>query len=188
MNVVEVLKRALAAVDEAGLPSDLRVVGFERAVALMTTDAGDGQPGSTIKRPQDEGNGAAGGRLAKISSGLGVDPSQIERLFDEHEAALQFVGDLEKFGNTKAAKTQGLATIFLAGRQMGGYDEGPSPDNVLRSELDRHGLLDVGNYSKYMAPLRTLYNVNGSGRNASYKIKYDGRQKAKELANLFLVE
>jgi hypothetical protein len=56
----------------------------------------------------------------------------------------------------------------------------------VRRELDRHGLLDVGNYGKHMLPLKAYFNVNGSGRNSTYKVKYEGRQRSRDLAKTLL--
>lgn len=111
---------------------------------------------------------------------------QIDRLFDEHEGDLQYVGDMEPLGNSKAAKVAGLALLLIAARQAGKYDDGPTSDATIRTEVDRHGLLDSSNYTKHVAALKPYVNINGSGRTTNYKLKHDGRQRAKGLASAAL--
>ena len=124
--------------------------------------------------------------FAGIANSLSISGDEVERLFDVHEGTLQYVGDLEAFGTTKAAKVAAIATLLAAARQAGKFDEGATTDAVIRAEVDRHGLLDVGNYTKHTALIKPYFNVNGSGRSATYKVKYEGKTRAKELARVAL--
>lgn len=180
----------MKAVDEADVPDDLRVPAFEAALALV----GGAQAPAHLatKVPVDsaapEGGALGSGaqpdeRLKRVAAELGIDPGSVERLFDEHEGELQYVGDLEAFGATKASKVQALAVLLVAARQAGGYDEGPTKDVDVRKEIDRHGLLDTGNYTKHIASLKAYLNFNGSGRSLNFKPKYEGRQRAKLLTS-----
>ncbi len=193
MKPSEILRQALAAVEEVKLPDDLRVIGFERAIDLLCLQVGLSQSSAPLsvastgaQVDSENAVGAAGAttllKLTDVARGLGIQIGHIDRIFHEHDGDLQFVADLEKLGKTKAAKVLGVATLYMAARQEGKYDPGATADADLRKELERHGILDTGNYSKHVAPLKSLYNINGTGRSATYKIKYEGKQKAKELA------
>lgn len=189
MNVAEILQAAVKALEDANIPEDLRVPAFESAIRLV---AGTDTPVMRAHSPVPAAAGAStrangpgpdpGARLQKVASQLGVAPESVERLFDEHEGELQYVGDLEALGKAKSSKVQAVAILLVAARQAGGYDEGPTSDTHVRKELDRHGLLDVSNYSKHLVPLKGYLNINGTGRNLNFKLKYEGRQRAKELA------
>ena len=99
----------------------------------------------------------------------------------------QFAGDLEKLGNSRQAKVEKLSVVLCAARQSGRYDEdGRTPDTAVRAEVERHGLYDVGNYSKHLKHLRDLSNVNGSGKAMTYKLKYEGRVAARDIAKALL--
>lgn len=197
MNAVEVLRKALAAVEEAALPQDLRLAGFERAIEMITGGTAARPPSlvglggdSTSGHGEEEDGRRIGeaSRLVKIEGELGLEEGQVERLFDEYENDLQFVGDLEKLGASKAAKVGGLIVLYVVARQAGGYDDGPTTDIRVRQEIDRHGLLDTGNYTKHITPLKSCLNFNGQGRALTFKPKYEGRLKAKELAKQALVD
>jgi hypothetical protein len=199
VEAVDVLKKALAAVEEAALPQDLRLAGFERAIEMIAGGTAArprsvaGQDGGSASGHGEETNGrrsgeALGSRLAKIEGELGLAGGQVERLFDEHEGDLQFVGNLENLGTSKAAKVSSLVVLYVIARQAGGYDDGPTTDIRIRQEIDRHGLLDTGNYNKHITPLKSYLNFNGQGRALIFKPKYEGRLKAKELAKQALAD
>lgn len=191
MEVAEILRSAVEAVEKANVPDDLRIPAFESALLLFGGSSGS-QPPQTIPVPQagaaatlaqQTGSGdQVDERLQRVAAELGIAPDTVERVFDDHEGDLQYVGDLEALGKSKASKVQALAVLLVAARLAGGYDEGSTLDIDLRKEIDRHGLLDTGNYTKHISPLKNVLNFNGAGRNLNFKVKYEGRQRAKVLA------
>lgn len=192
-ELVSNLKAAIAALDAAGVPSDLREVAFGRAFDVLSGPERP-QRQATAMPSADVGTTAIAAdtspphRFAAIAKELEVEPDLVERLFDEHgEDELQFVGSLQRLGSTKQAMVDGIAVLLCAARAAGGYDpDGRTSDAVIRAEVERHGLYDVTNYSKHTKNLRQLANANGSGRSTTYKLKYEGRVRARELARLLL--
>lgn len=192
-DLVSNLKAAVAALNDADVPSDLREVAFGRAFDVI----------SGLERPQPHATDMPSAvsriravaedaplqhRFLAIAKELEVDQHLVERLFDEHgENELQFVGSLQRLGSTKQAMVDGIAVLLCAARAAGGYDpDGRTSDAAIRAEVERHGLYDVTNYSKHTKNLRQLANANGSGRSTTYKLKYEGRVRARELARLVL--
>lgn len=192
MEPVEVLKAALAAVDEAATPEHLQAVALEKMLDLLAGEAESSTSGANqqVRRGDDDGDGTVvDERQAAIAKELEIDPHLAERLFDEHDDELQFIGDLEKLGGSKQSKVEKLAILVCAARQAAGYDaDGRTSDAVIRKEVERHGLYDVTNYSKHVKSLRTLTNPNGSGKATTYKIKYEGRVTARSIAKLLLAD
>lgn len=200
MDVSQILRDALTSVNEADIPDDLRVVAFENAVRLhgpAGPAAANGNAPSATSSPNGLGITAnvknsvtaepgLDNRVVLMGTELGIDAQAVDRLFAKHEGELQFVGDFEKFGAAKAAKVQATVVLLVVARQAGGYDDGPTPDLAIRKELDRHGLLDTGNYSKHLAPLRSVLNFNGANKTLNFKPKYEGKQRAKQLAAALL--
>ena len=119
---------------------------------------------------------------------MGIQAEEVGRLFDDHDGTLQFCGDVERLGNSRAAKVQALAILLVAARQAGGYDEERTGDAAIRTEVNRHGLLDTKNYAKNLKDLKKYANVNGSGRTATFKLKYEGSIEAKKIAGELLAE
>jgi hypothetical protein len=188
MEPVEALKAALAAVAEADTPEHLQAAALEKLIDLYAGD--EASKPSRTEQSSGRGEGddvVAGHREQAIAKELQIDSSLVERLFDEHDEDLQFIGDLEKLGRSKQSKVEKLAVLLCASRQAAGYDaDGRTSDEVIRKEVERHGLYDVTNYSKHVKPLRTLANPNGTGKATTYKIKYEGRVEARAIAKSLL--
>ena len=185
----EVLRQALAAVQAAELPPDLREVGFVKAIEMLTA----GEPSATAASPTvgptpGRGSTAAGPGPAVSQQGtsalaleLGISDEQVRQLFDEHEGTLQFVGDLEALGSTRPARATALALLMVTA--FGAGTRAPVPDTVVRAEVERHGLYDQDNYSRNVVrPIKRDVNVNGRGTAATYKVKPSGKRKAKAIA------
>ena len=120
--------------------------------------------------------------MGRIASAIEIPVTRVDRIFDEDDGQLIFCGDVSVLGKSKAEKVAALAILLLAGRRWTGIDEGgPTRDAIVRSEVDRLGLLDTTNYSKHIAALKSYVTITGRGKEASYKIKYDGLEKAKLL-------
>ncbi len=196
-SVSGVLKQARAAVEEAELPDDLREAGFQAAIKLLGPGGDSGLRSRRVADPpksneqdpgEDTGHADATGELTAVASSLDVADDQVDRIFDDHGGVLQFCGDVEKLGKSKSARVEKLAVLLMAARQDGGYDEQRTDDGVIRAEVDRHGLLDPTNYTKHVKPLKKYANVNGAGKTAIYKVKFEGRKEAKELAAALLAD
>jgi hypothetical protein len=189
MDVTKVLEEALEAVNKAKLPEELRVVGFKSAVGILTGGPQAYQLGNSaghqVASKADSvgaGDSSADVQFNKIADALKISTVDAERLFDDYEGQLQFIGNVSYLGKSKATKVASLALIYIVARQAAKYDDGSTPDATVRTEIERHGLLDVGNYTKHITPLKADLNINGSGKNATYKVKYEGREHAKEIA------
>ena len=190
MEPVDVLRAALAAVNEADTPDHLQPVALGKMLDLFAGGAPVSAPEARQTGGASDGDGVvavSGDRDKAIAKELEIDPLRVERLFDEHDGALQFIGDLEKLGSSKQSKVEKLSILLCAARQAAGYDaDGRTTDEVIRAEVERHGLYDVTNYTKHVKQLRTLTNPNGTGKATTYKIKYEGRMAARAIAKTLL--
>jgi hypothetical protein len=182
MEHADLLKKAVAVVERANVPEDLREIAFAKVLEMMArTDIGDGTSAnaSVAEETSDQSE-----LLVRIASKIGIKPNLADRIFDHHEDALIFSGNVTALGSTKAGIVQNLALLMIAGRRWAGLDLGGSTaDEIVRAEVDRHSLLDVTNYNKHIGALKPYVTITGSGKSASYKIKYDGLEKAKQLAH-----
>lgn len=122
-----------------------------------------------------------------IADALGVRPELLDRVWEERGGRLQLAGDPSRLGRTRAQRVGTAAVLLLAALRWSGQDGGePVPDAVVRAEVERLGLLDTGNYTKHLAGRRHLLSVTGSGRTATYKLRYDGLEEARALAQTLL--
>lgn len=183
---VDLIKRAVAVVEEASVPQDLRPLAFSRVLDLLAnvpgvrrSDVGDGENVKEVDAGRQHSS-----LVSQIAAKIAVPETLIDRVFDEREGELIFSGNVAALGKNKTEKVQSLALLLLAGRRWAGVDgSGTTSDEILRAEVDSHGLLDVSNYSKQLAPLKPFMTISGSGKRATYKVKYDGLEKAKEIAH-----
>ncbi|MBC3760993.1 hypothetical protein ACUN7V_02860 [Quadrisphaera oryzae] len=124
-----------------------------------------------------------------ISDALGVRPELLDRVWEERGGKLQLAGDPARLGRTRAQRVGTAAVLLLAALRWSGRDGGePVPDAVVRAEVERLGLLDTGNYTKHLAGRRHLLSTTGSGRTATYKLRYDGLEEARVIARALLEE
>jgi hypothetical protein len=171
MEPTATLKAALQAVTDAAIPGDLREIAFTRAIDML--------------RGETPGSGGAGGAttlgLKKVADALGVPYERIEMLLVEHDEGLQVAADPGALGTSTKERAKGVALLLAAGRQLGGWDEGPTSDVHIRAEVDRLGLYDTTNYAKHMKDVTSWLDVNGSGKSATYKLKFTGREHLKKV-------
>ena len=182
----DTLRAAVAAVDEAQVPDDLRSIAFSKAVDLLAGNGpgdapranAEGRPTATLGATLD----APSEGLERIAVALGVPGDRIEMIYTEHGDMLQVVADPDDLGKTTKERAKVVALLLAAGRQIGGWDEGSTSDEFVRAEIDRLGVYDSTNYSNHVRELTAWFNLNGSGKKATYKLKHSGRQHLKELA------
>ncbi|UZX02402.1 hypothetical protein F8G81_07065 [Arthrobacter sp. CDRTa11] len=187
MNIAELLKSAVVAVETAGVPDDLRALAFAKALELAVDLDSHALPlpANSVKLtpvspPSTEVN--SGGPLDKIGQQLKVPSEKVDRIFDEHEGQLTFTGPIAKLGESRKEKVTNLTLLLLAGMKWTGLDGGnPVPDSIVRAHIDEAGLLDTSNYTKTTVALKPFVTVTGVGKNALYKIKYDGVVEAERL-------
>jgi hypothetical protein len=202
MDPAAVLAKALEAVETANLPPELREIGFNRAVDMLVaspggrtgaTNGGERQDRQTVQTdPVENADGSSGGAdgawASKVAAELGITVDEVARIFDVHNGTLQFIGDLEKLGGSKSVKVEKLAVLLVDGVQAAGLGAVPVPDATVRDEVERHGIYDGTNYGKHLKDLKKYANVNGTGKKATFKIKYEGKKEAKRLAALQVSE
>jgi hypothetical protein len=185
IDPVGLIKQAVTAVEEASVPEDLRPIAFARVLDLLasTTGAAENAGSGAQRVASSDGSGEGSDLASRIAAKISVPVTQIDRVFDERDGDLIFSGNVSALGRSKAEKVSTLALLLLAGRRWAGLDGGGSTlDKVVRAEVDSHGLLDVTNYGKHVALLKPYATITGSGMRAVYKIKYDGLERAKDVA------
>jgi hypothetical protein len=186
MPTADVLRAAVQAVEEAEVPEDLRSVAFGKAVDLLAgtagRDAGVPAPAGVGAETPSGGGAAPSTGLQKIADAFAVQADRIEMIYTEHGDALQVVADPDDLGSSTKERAKSVALLVAAGRQLGGWDESATSDELVRAEVNRLGVYDPTNYAKHVKELTAWFNVNGAGKKATYKLKHAGRQHVKEMA------
>lgn len=181
METSDILKKAWAAVQDAGLPDKLHEVGFLEAVRLLSPQ----EPAPTVSastaaaptpRTSRE-NGTASdpskdGADATVSEELmydrvvtqtGVSRDKLERLvlLDEEGPRLALPGI--KLGKNNADRARAVAQVLTIVRGFGLGEDATSLD-VIRAECTRLKVYDSANFSTQVTKMDG-YPVAGSGSN-----------------------
>lgn len=180
-DITERLKAAASAVEAADLASDLRPIGFLRALdalGLPPTERELGGPAtpSPVEGLEDEVSSKQSGDpdsklLTGIARAFRLDTGVANQIYDATNGELRLdIGPAMLPDQTKAAAMRDVALLMAAGRQAAGLGDF-TPLKVIREECDALGVLDSGNFSTEVG--RLGFRVQGAG--ASREIKANRR-------------
>jgi hypothetical protein len=179
--VVESLRSAVAAVEEANVPEDLRVAAFTAALAGLpgaprseTKDAGKQQGRSTVPII-DTADG-----VDLIAAKLGVSLAQAATVYDVDDDGVHLTIKRSALNATKKLAQQEVTYLVVAGRQAVGLDEWTSTRLAIQVTHDR-GVHDT-NVSKAISALDgDGLRFRGSGGQREMKMNAVGFSKATEI-------
>lgn len=192
METGDVLKKAWAAVQDAGLPPEVQPVAFREAVRLLaprhTAPAptaaphSDGRGNSGRGRGEDR-NDSNGGREGPVASEdqiydrvvaqTGVDRGRLEQLVHLDDDLRVSLPGL-KLGKSNSERARAVAQLLTITRGFG-LEENETPLEVIRAECDRLKVYDSANFSSHMKAL-SGYVLNGTGQNRRLRAKGPGIQ------------
>ncbi|MBK5219954.1 MAG: hypothetical protein JJE35_09240 [Thermoleophilia bacterium] len=181
-EVVESLRSAVAAVEEAKVPKDLRVVAFTAALA--------GLPGTPRLDPKDggskrRGRGAepivdAADGVEVIASKLEISPAKAATIYDVDEDGVHVTAKRSALDATKKFAQQEVTYLLVAGRQAVGLEEW-TPTKLAIEVIHDRGVHDT-NVSKAISALDgDGLRFRGSGGKREIKMNAIGFSKAAEI-------
>lgn len=188
----DLLAKAAAVVDAADLPDDLRAPAYTAAVGFLAggrvpdggADAGQ-PPGPPAGGPAPAGGSSPAGVLNRIAAGMGIDPTEIRKLYEEMDGVPLLNVKSSALPRTKAAGAHDVALLVMAARQLGGIEEYTEAE-VLRDAAKRYAKFDQSNFGKHMTALDNLILTRGSRSTAKRKLTQPGIEAAAELAKAYL--
>jgi hypothetical protein len=191
--VSDILASAVAAVDRANVPTDLRAAAFTAALRLLADEepAAAGRDVPALRRPtnQPPPGGApttsSSSLLETVAAGLELDPSKIGKLFAEKDGEPELILKTRELPTAKSEAAQELSLVVMAARQLGGVEEYTEAE-VLRSVCRRYGKFDSANFATHMKKLDNLIITKGRGVNVQRKLTQPGVEEASRLATKYL--
>jgi hypothetical protein len=188
-QLVEAFKRAVATVDEAKVPKDLREIAFKAALAGMNVSTGEDQKVTLPSSISDGGGGDAengggdsGDLIDKLARKLkcDLDATKLAFEFDEGDAHLLVAAsDLD---SKSAAAQQEVALLTLAARQGSGMEEWTSA-KVIRDMAQNLGVYE-SNHSTYVGELKgRRVRIKGKGQGRELKLNQPGFEEAAALVS-----
>ena len=181
METSDILKKAWAAVQDAGLPDKLHEVGFQEAVRLESPQQPAPVvtvPSAAAPKPGSAGNNGSASDPSKEAPGTAVseklmydrvvaqtnvDRDKLERIvfLDEEGPRLALPGI--KLGRNTADRARAVAQVLTIVRGFGLEEDATSLD-VIRNECTRLKVYDSANFSTQVTRMDG-YPVTGSGPN-----------------------
>jgi len=153
LDVKDILVEAARAVEEAGLSTDLRQAGFEKAVDLIATKHGIvatvGAPPAPSPPAATPGSGTpaeTGPLLDRVAERLKVDRETVTETYHERDGAFEIVVPASKLDADKAPAAKQLTLLVAAARQGSGTEEWTHIDNIRRVAED-FGRYDPANFA-----------------------------------------
>lgn len=190
MEVSETLKRAWAAVKDAGLPESIHEVAFREAVRLMTPGPAASAPSLAapqVARLGGSGKGSVDGASSNGAGGItvpeakiydrvvaqtGVDRDKLEQLVHLDGEVLKVSVPGLKLGKTNAERARAVAQILTITRGFG-VEESETSLELIRAECDRLRVYDQNNFSAHMKALGGFV-ITGTGANRRVRAKGPG--------------
>lgn len=211
MEVSETLKKAWAAVEDAGLPDKIHEVAFREAVRLLVpvpvvtaAPAGaprvSGQTGKSGSTGGGAGTGGSGGGgsnddgtkiteaedaiFHKVEMHTGVSRTKLEELVHLDDGVLKISIPGLRLGKNNADKTRAIAQIITIVRGFG-LDEQETSVELVRAEAQRLRCYDQANFAAHLGKLNG-YLITGSGTNRRIRAKSAGIQSFTVLVDSLL--
>lgn len=179
-GVAGLLREAVRAVEEAGVPDDLRAAAFEHAFnAMLGADAGcGGQP--HVAEPDASAGPSGEPSLQTMAKRLGLDPEMVRDVYyvDGDELGLSLAPS--RFDPRKAAATKQIALLVAAGRQAGGWEEW-TPVRIIRETVRDYGRFDQANFATTIKNIGHAFNLRGRAQQVEVRVTRPGLEQAAQL-------
>jgi hypothetical protein len=176
--IMEIVK----ALEEAGVPDDLRVTAFEKAFDAMAGTGGVASAPMPPEPTRDQRDTPTDGpSLGAIASRLGLEPDLVGEIYYVDGDSLGLALAASKFSAKKAAATQDIALLLAGGRQAGGWDEW-TPSGRIRDVARDYGRYDQANFATTIRRMGDVFSFRGRGRDLEVRLTRPGYEHAANLA------
>lgn len=181
MELREAMKQAAAAVEEAGLPEDLRQIAFKTALDSLL---GVGQATSGAATPPPVATSAvmSDDRLGMVASKLGMSVEDVAEVIHCDESAADIVVGYSRLASGKAAGVRQIALLICAARQASGLDpDGWTATSAIRDVAKEFNKFDEANFAGTLKEMDKEFNFQGSGAGRKLRLTRKGWEDVKAL-------
>lgn len=193
LDVTKLLKQAMDAVNDAGIPDELKPLALDKAIDLFASagsfvpgaiGAGQGaEAGDGGKRSSGTAGpvGADASPLEKIATRLKLDAETVSEVYDHDADGLKIVLGTAKFDQAKSAGTKQLALLFAAGTQGAGIEDW-TPAKDLRDVVKDFNRFDSANFAYTITRMDDVFLFRGnSAQSRELKVNRKGFERAAAL-------
>lgn len=183
--VVDALKAAVAAVEEAGVPEDLREPAFRAVLASKGLTTGTKEAPGLTNEGQGPGEGSAhdgaSDELVRIGKKLKLPAELVGRIFEVEDQAVHLLVSRSDLDDKVITAQQEITLLVLAARQAAGVDAEMTAVEDVRAVLSDFGVLDR-NFSSNIASLKGgQVRFSGSAQKRQFKVNQPGYEAAADI-------
>lgn len=184
-EIVDALRGATIAVEEAGVPTDLRGAAFERAFGAILGLADPGPP--PVQQPVEPISEAEGPTLSAVAARLKMGVEDIADAYHVDGDAIGLGIAPSRFDSRKAVGTKQIALLVAAGRQAAGLEEWTRVA-VLREAVRDYGRFDASNFATTVKDMGDVFNLRGRGQQVEVRVTRPGFERAAKLLDELMGE
>jgi hypothetical protein len=181
-QLVSTLRGAVAAVEAAGVPEDLRPAAFSKAFEHIAGGAPSAQAGREALGGADAGDVDRGDAVGRIATKLGLDAEVVSRVFDVDDEGVHLTVPRSALDDSKRTAMREVARLISAARQAAGLDEEYTPLATIREACDDRGVLNSPNFAAAMQALDgDGMRFRGPSASREVKVNAAGYEKAADI-------
>ena len=188
-EATNLMKEVIAILEEANVPSDLRVTAFEHvwmAISPATPAAGQvvGQAAPARSGVPAPTNGKSTDLIAGLSQRLKVEAAVVAEVYhiDDQGIATVAVASPTLPAGKKRAQEE-LALLVAAASHVSG--ETTVPVEAVREACRRYNKFDQANFASNMKGGEKWWMLQGSGKKATLKLRQTGWEEAAVLTRKY---
>jgi hypothetical protein len=181
-KIVKLLQDAVAAVDTANVPSDLRASAFRVAAERLDGSVGDATKLTSKSADTPLTATTTENRLSNIATKLGLQTGDVAKVFDVDDDGVHLVVARSRLDNSKRTAMQEVLQLVVAARQALGEEWTAAAD--VRAVADDRGVLNAPNWAAAIKALDGAgFRFRGSTQAREVKINHVGYEAAAKLAS-----
>jgi hypothetical protein len=178
-SIADILRAAVAAVDDAGVPDDLRPAAFSKAADLIAGTAPTA-PAQRSPAGEQRTTSASGGAVELVTRKLGVGEDVLQNVCEIEGDEVRLHFNHRHLPSTSKPAMREISLVLAALRQGAGFDD-YTPQSTLRAACDLYGVLDPNNFASAVTAMRGNLSFRGNGSSREVKVTPNGYNAASEL-------
>lgn len=181
-QLVSVLRDAVAAVEAAGVPEDLRPAAFSKVFEHIVGGAPSAPPSRGAPGGAEAGDIDRGDAVGRIATKLSLDAEVVSRVFDVDDEGVHLTVPRSALDDSKRTAMREVARLISAARQASGLDEEYTPLATIREACDDRGVLNSPNFAAAMQALDgDGMRFRGPSGSREVKVNAAGYEKAADI-------
>jgi hypothetical protein len=181
-QLVSALQDAVAAVEAAGVPEDLRPAAFSKVFEHIAGGGPSASQGRGARGGAEAGDIERGDAVGRIATRLGLEAEVVSRVFDVDDEGVHLTVPRSALDDSKRTAMREVARLISAARQAAGVDDEYTPLATIREACDDRGVLNSPNFAAAMQALDgDGMRFRGASGSREVKVNTAGYEKAADI-------